>query len=59
MLLGHLGEQLLQPGAQPLQVFEALGQDASVYKDLPDVVQALVLRELIEKLVGDRAILTG
>jgi CRISPR-associated protein Csb1 len=59
ILLGHLGGQLLQPGAQPLQVFDPLRQDAGVDEDLPDVVQALVLRQLIEEFVGNRAILSG
>lgn len=59
MLRGHLGEQLLQPGVEPREVFEPLRQDTDVDEHLPDDVQTFVLRELVKELVGNRAILSG
>jgi hypothetical protein len=46
-------QQVLQPRCQALQVLVACGQDARVDQHFPDVVQGLVLRQVIEQVVGD------
>jgi hypothetical protein len=53
-MVGRLAvQQMLQPGRQALQVLVARGQDARVDQHFPDVVQSLVLRQVIEQVVGD------
>lgn len=46
-------QQVLQPGRQALQVLVARGQDTGVDQHLPDIVQRLGLRQVIEQVVGD------
>ena len=52
-------QQVLQPGRQALQVLVACGQDARVDQHLPDVVQGLGLRQVIEQAMGDRVACPG
>jgi hypothetical protein len=54
-VVGWLADQeVFQPGCQALQVLVACGQDARADQYLPDVVQGLGLRQVIEQVVGDR-----
>jgi hypothetical protein len=59
VLVGDLTEKLLKPRTQALQVLDALRQDAGVHEDLSDVVQALILRKLIEEVMANWAAFSG
>jgi len=57
-VLGRLaGQVMLEPGGDAFKILVALGQDAGLYQDLPEVVQAVARRQLVQKVVGDGPLL--
>jgi hypothetical protein len=57
-VLGRLaGKVVLEPGGDAFKVLVALGQDAGLDQDLPEVVQAVAGRQLVQKVVGDGPLL--
>ena len=57
-VLGRLaGQVVLEPGGDAFKVLVALGQDTGLDQDLPEVVQAVAGRQLVQKVVGDGLLL--
>ncbi len=57
-VLGRLaGQVVLEPGGDAFKVLVAPGQDAGLDQDLPEVVQAVAGRQLVQKVVGDGPLL--
>jgi len=48
---------MLKPGGNAFKVLVALGQDPGLDQDLPEVVQAVAGRQLVQKVVGDGPLL--
>jgi hypothetical protein len=53
-VLGRLvGQVVIEPGRDAFRILVALRQDAGLDQDLPEVVQAVAGRQLVQKVVGD------
>ena len=57
VVAGQADQELLQPGRDALQILHPLRQDAGVDQDLPEVMQAVGLGQLVEQVVADRLVL--
>lgn len=59
MALRPLGQELVEPRRDALQVLHAFRQDTGVHQNLAHVVQAAPGRQLVEQAVCDGPVLTG
>jgi len=53
------GKVVIEPGRDAFKILITLGQDPGLDQDLPEVVQAVAGRQLVQKVVGDRPLLRG
>ena len=51
------GQVVLKPGRDALDVLVALGQDPGLHQGLPEIVQAVAGRQLVQQVVGDGPLL--
>jgi hypothetical protein len=59
-VLGRLADKVvLEPGRDAFKILVALRQDAGLDEDLPEIVQAVAGRQLVQKVVGDGLLLPG
>jgi hypothetical protein len=57
-VLGRLaGQVVIEPGGDAFKILVALRQDPGLDQDLPEVVQAVAGRQLVQQVVGDGPLL--